>query len=330
MKSPWSNSTAGPLKAPFPLGSLAKNPEKVEYVASRAAPSLDDIYKAVKDRTLFASPNVKKLFEKVITPESDFGGHLEQFNFGMLRKKDIVDAQKEGHEFIKEGLFQLPYPLCLFRVQVHFEEEEGPPMGMAFLLVDGQHPQSPIYVGDGQDTPGYACVTFTHDHNYMTAMHAINTLEHKVLPEGTAIQIDVPKGELEYWRKSSDTNTGKPLELRDIAEGALMSIGLTMILNTKNIRKDRCAPPAKPNKARAAAGRPLLPWVTRVYTDVYNRAVEPGEGTHASPRPHRRRAHVRHYPATPYREAYVKPIAAMLVNWDGTPLERGQYEVHGE
>ena len=89
------------------------------------------------------------------------------------------------------------------------------------------------------------------------------------------------------------------------------------------------APPAKPNKARAAKGRPLLPYTTRVYTAVYNKAVEAGPvGTHASPRPHIRRAHIRHYPKTEKHEAYVLPIAAMLVNFDGRPLEaRKEYVV---
>lgn len=286
------------------------------------------MFERVSKNKLHASDNVKSLFKQVITPTSDFTSHVEQFNFGMLRWNDIMDAEKEGREFIKNKLFQLPYPVCLYRCQVHYEV--GPPMGITLLLVDTYNKTSPVHVGDGQDREGYACVTFTMSDTHMTAMHSINTLVWRDQPEGTAVQFEVPIDEAAFWEKAAFTGSNQRLSISDICDGAQMSIGLTMILNTKNIRKERTAPPAKPNKARAKAGKPLLPWVTKVYTGVYNRATEPGEGTHASPRPHRRRAHVRHYPATAYREAYVKPIAAMLVNWDGSPLERGQYEVHGD
>lgn len=317
-------------------GLLVNNPapserrQKVDFNANRRPPTLDDIFEAVKKGTLMASPNVSKLFKNVIVPSdgtgratsSDFYNHVEQFNFGALQSKDIRDAEREGHEFIKHGLFQLPYPVCLFRCQVHYPD--GEPLGMSLLLVDAQYERDRH---NPDEKPGFACVAFTHDTKYVVAMHSINTLVWKDTPEGTAIQIEVPRKEHAYWADTVSSSSGE-LTLTDMAEGSLVAVGLTMILNTKNIKKERTEPPAKPNKARAAAGRPLLPWVTRVFTGVYNRAVQPGEGTHASPRPHRRRAHVRYYGPTAYREGYHKPVAAMLVNWDGAPLERGQYEVH--
>jgi hypothetical protein len=330
MKFQSSTSIGGSVPVPHRSATRVK----VAFHAQQRPPTLDDIFEAVKAKRLMGSEGVVKLFEEVIVPKggigqstsTDFHRHVEQFNFGALHTKDIREAEKEGHEFIKHGLFQLPYPVCLYRCQVHYEGET--PLGIALLLVDGKWGEEHDPEG-GSRTPGYATVAFTHSLDYMTAMHSINTMNWRDQPDGTAIQIEVPRVESDYWTETTDVEGGK-LDLKDMAEGSLLAIGLTMILNTKNVRKERCAPPEKPNKARAAKGRPLLPWVTKVYTSVYNRAVQPGEGSHASPRPHRRRAHVRHYPATAYREAYVRPIAAMLVNWDGKPLERGQYEVHGD
>lgn len=319
MKFHSSTSIGGSTPAPAP----SERRVKVEFHAVQKPPTLDDIYEAVAKKKLMASKNVSSLFQKVVTPDSDFHQHVEQFNFGALRSKDIRDAEREGHDFIKHGLFQLPYPVCLYRCQIHYDNDE--PLGVTLLIVDGEFDRDV----NPYEKPGYAAVSFTHDHNYMTAMHSINTMQWRDQPDGTAIQIEIPKKEMEFWEKNCD-GEGGPLKMEELAEGSLLAIGLTMILNTKHVRKERCAPPEKPNKARARQGRPLLPWVTKVYTSVYNRAVQPGTGSHASPRPHRRRAHVRHYPATEYREAYVKPIAAMLVNWDGAPLERGQYEVHGD
>lgn len=318
MKFQSLTSIGGSTPAPAPSEPRVK----IEYRAGQRPPTLDNIYDAVGNKKLMASPNVLSLFRKVITPGSDFHAHLEQFNFGSLNSSDIRDAEREGHDFIKHGLFQLPYPVCLYRCQIKYSE--GEPLGISLLIVDGKGNDF-----DPVDKPGYATVAFTHSPEYMTAMHSINTLRWQDQPEGTAIQIEIPRDEMAYWDKHAKLDDSS-LQLQELAEGSLLAIGLTMILNTKHIRKERSAPPAKPNKAREAKGRPLLPWVTRVYTSVYNRAVQPGTGTHASPRPHRRRAHVRHYPATEYREAYAKPIAAMLVNWDGAPLERGQYEVHGD
>lgn len=308
---------------------------KVPFSPERRPPTLDDVFDAVKTRKLMASPHVSKLFREVIVPvdgtgrqlRSDFQTHVEQFNFGALHANTIREAEKEGHEFIKHGCFTLPYPVCFYRCQVHFEDDDKP-VGISLLIVDGEFENEQIKPFDR--CKGFATVSFTHDHRSMTAMHSISTNEWKDTPEGVAVQFEIPQGEANYWRETASVEDGVPVELRDIAEGSMLAVGLTMILNTKNIRKERVAPPEKPNRARAKQGRPLLPYVTRVYTAVYNRAVQPGTGTHASPRPHRRRAHVRHYPATQWREAYSVPIAAMLVNWDGQPLERGQYEVHGD
>lgn len=309
--------------------------ERVDFRASAIPPTLDDIYEAVKKRKLMGSETVIKLFESVVaardgtvrSPQSDLSSHVEQFNFGALHTKTIGEAEREGHDFIKHGLFQLPYPICLYRVKMQYDNGESP-AGVTLMVVDADYKVAGLTYPDG--LKGFACVSFTHDAHRMTAMHSCNTLEWEMKNDKVAIKITIPREEANFWQSTAQGPDGSFIGLSDLAEGSQLAVGLTMILNTKNIRKERVAPPEKPNKARIKQGRPLIPWTTRVYTSVYNRAVQPGEGTHASPRPHRRRAHVRHYPATAYREAYVKPIAAMLVNWDGKPLERGQYEVHGD
>jgi hypothetical protein len=175
----------------------------------------------------------------------------------------------------------------------------------------------------------FSCVDFAKGKSGMiVAIVVRNNMKVVRLPGTTpALQLEVQNDEVAVWTERMRLKDNVLPSVEALADGAMLAIGLTMILNTKGIRKERIAPPAKPNKARAKAGRPLLPWVTRVYTNVYNQAVAPGQGTHASPRPHRRRAHMRHYPARGDREAYIKPIDAMLINWDGKPLERGQYDV---
>jgi hypothetical protein len=302
---------------------VSENHERVAFNPKSTAPTLDDVFEAFRQKRIMASPHVMSLFEKAISPKSDFDKHIEQFNFGVLSDASLNEAEGEAREFIKHGLFTVPFPMCLYRVSIDFKDGI-PPTGVALLIVDGE--------GD-EEYPGHAVVSFTHSPEWMMAMHSVNTLRTVIKDDKVAVEVQVPRKEFAYWQEhvASTTRTDGDITLEDLSYGCRLAMGLTMIINTKGVRKERSAPPEKPNKARAKAGRPLLPWVTRVYTDVYNKAIEPGEGTHASPRPHRRRAHVRTYPATPYRAGYSIPIAAMLVNWDGKPLaERNQYEVHLE
>lgn len=301
---------------------------KVTFDALRRAPTMDNIFEMQAKGQLLASPNVSALFKNVLTPKNDFHRHVEQFNFGFLSHKAIWEAEKEAHQFIRHGCFTLPYPVCLFRCTIDFEDGEEP-CGTTVLVVDGD--------GPGSEKPGHACVSFMSSATHMTAMHCINMMRWRdTEKDGVAVEVQVPKEEYSFWHDTIATTTRggvndiQKITLEDMCDAAKLVMGLVMILNTKGVMKDRTAPPVKPNKARARAGRPLLPWVTRVYTSAYNKAIAPGEGTHASPRPHRRRAHVRTYPATAHREAYSVPIAAMLVNWDGRPLERGEYEVHAD
>jgi hypothetical protein len=298
-----------------------RNMETYSFQPKPVAPSIDDIVKALNNKTLVAGENSCKALSTVTKHP------IEQFNFGPLKLDTIREMAKEAIEFVEYGCFTFPYPVCLYRVSVQYNNAI---VGMTILVVDGRAGQPEIYA-DGRE--GVATLSMVHSHSEMCAMHVINMLNVKDDPQGRgkAVELHIPASELSFWKDK--ITIGGPegfteQNTENITEGAMVAMALTMILNTKGIRKERSEPPHKPNEARARAGKPLLPYVTRVYTDVYNRAVEAGEpGTHASPRPHRRRAHVRHMPARGEHEAYRIPIEAMLVNWDGKPLAPHQYEV---
>ena len=291
-----------------------------EFKAKPIAPTIDDIIEAQLKRTLVGADNVREAL-KILSRNQ-----IEQFNFGPLSLNTVREAQQEAIEFIEFGCFTFPYPVCLYRAQVQYDNAL---VGMTVLVVDGRDRVPVIH----KHYDGIASVTLVHSHFEMCAMHAINMLNVQDDPRGRgkAVELHVPATELAYWKDKISIGgpTGYTEEnTEQLTEGAMLAMALTMILNTKGIRKERSEPPCKPQQARIKAGKPLLPYVTRVYTDVYNKAVEKGEpGTHASPRPHRRRAHVRHLPERGNKPAYNIPIAAMLVNWDGQPLTPHQYEV---
>lgn len=288
---------------------------QVEFETLPMAASNDDIHKLMKQGRWRGTPSTKSALELSFS-----AAHIEQFNFGKLSLQTIRDAQAEALDFIEFGCMALPYDHCIYRCSIEFDNQT-----VGFHLFN---------VATPKDGGRIVTINTLHNKNEAFSFRSDNTLKvgHKPFL-GRGLEIKIPKDDIAYWEHiigpiNSDVvwNEGNG---SIITEGCTICMGLTMILNTKGIRKERSEPSDKPNKARMKKGLPLLPRVTRIYTDVYNRAVAPGTGTHASPRPHRRRAHVRHYPATDFRAAYVKPIAAMLVNWDGKPLpERNEYEVH--
>lgn len=242
---------------------------------------------------------------------------VEQFNFGKLQLNALREVQKEALDFIEYGCFALPFPECVYRCAVEFDNK---PVGFH------------IYAVQSNTDKSIACLGTIHSLNHVLTFRSDHKCRIEYRGNERAVEIRVPQKEIAFWEPyigpvEQDLMVKGNAEI--LTEGSLIMMGLTMVLNTKGVLKERVAPPEKPNKVRAKQGRPLLPYVTRVYTSVYNDAIREGTpGTHASPRPHRRRAHVRHIPARNNHPAYVVPIEAMLVNWDGAPLEaRKEYKV---
>lgn len=304
------------------------------------APTIDEIAEALRDGSLVASETVTRtLREFVKLPD------VEQFNFGKLTFPAIGTAAEEAVEFVQYGVFQLPYPVCYYRTQLLFEKlglsgEETPNgkvVGASYLVLPAKPEEN---YGDGVHV-----ISLCKSEGLLTAVHCVNKLR---IIEPTAIELImadrnpgdlkcecvVRSSEIEFWRErlKASSKPGFDPEGNDGAfftDSAQHIMGLTMIINTKGVPKERTAPPRKPNKARAAKGLPLLPYTTRVSTAMYMAAERSeGHGTHASPRPHRRRAHVRTYRNDDGSIKKVMPIAAMLVNWDGGALlKREAYNI---
>ena len=287
---------------------------KQEFPALAAAPTTEGIFKALKAGKWRGSEPVKGALECLFKLE-----HVEQFNFGPLSLDTIHEAQAEALDFVEHECISLPYPECVFRCSVQFDNRT-----VGFHIFSIQRDSS------GTEKRIVSLGTI-HSPDHVLTFRSDNMM--KVLHRGDkqGIAVSIPNNELDHWEPMLGEINGPLLEssVGIVGEASTIMMGLIMILNTKGVLKERTAPAAKPNKVRAARGLPLLPYTTRVYTSVYNRAVEKGaQGTHASPRPHRRRAHIRHIAKTERHEAYMVPIDAMLINWDGKPLQaRKEYVV---
>lgn len=275
-------------------------------------PTIDELHDALKSDRIYATEDTKKGLALFLRDP-----RVEQFNFGPVELDTVHQAQSDGVQFIRYKHFVTPHKSCIYRSTIKYDNVDVGVMVLTHALGESPVP----------DKIASIRIIKTRSDGMLFAMRCVNLMNVQLGPKGDGCEFYIPNDELEYW---SPRLSGDQSEVEwQLTEGGLIQMGLTMILNTKGVLKERSAPPTKPNKARAARGRPLLPYTTRVYTAVYNKAVATGPvGTHASPRPHLRRAHLRHYAPTETREAYVLPIAAMLVNFDGKPLEaRKEYVI---
>lgn len=288
-------------------------PDTGDFPTLPNAPTTESIFEAMKNGTWRGTGQVEGALKVLFEAK-----HIEQFNFGPIKLDTLRELQKEAIEFIEYGCLSLPYPECVFRCSVEFANRT---VGFHIFAVERF-----------EDRHEVAVLGTIHSKDFTLTLRCNHLMKVSVRPEGKAVELNIPSAELRYWEpRIGGITRGPYLEGNGeiISEAALILMGLIMILNTKGVLKERTAPPAKPNKVRAARGTPLIAYTTRVYTAVYNEAVKAGpQGTHASPRPHRRRAHIRHYPKTDKHDAYIKHVDAMLVNWNGEPLEaRAEYKV---
>lgn len=275
-------------------------------------PTIDEIDEAIRTKKIHCSDQILDALKVFVRIDN-----TELFNFGPLDLDTVREAQREAIDFVQHGCFHAPYPVCMYTSRIKYDNAI---VGTSIITVNKTGKL------DTRPFEGNAVIRVIRVADQLFAMHCICTNKTQLDKEGMAIAIEIREHEIKYWGAHLENSSEMQWPL---TEGARVMLGLTMIVNTKGVLKERLPRADKPNKKREAQGRPLLPYTTRVYTNVYNHAVEKGEpGSHASPRPHRRRAHIRHYPKTEKRDAYMLPIDAMLVNWDGKPLEaRKEYVV---
>jgi len=216
----------------------------------------------------------------------------EVYDFGDIDLKTINSGYENSKVFLQAAVLNTPSLYGFFRLSINGTDDRSIRLPCAFL---------------------YACDTDETDNtnHYVTAL------------------IRNPNGDLvntgEYV---FDLNTNKVEVIREV-ENALTSInyqafiGCIGLLLTKGLRKTTTAPNPKLNAARVKAGKTPLPYVTKIDLTSYRNAGDHKGGTHASPCAHLRRAHIRRIA----KDGKLIPVAAALVNWDGSPLMRTEYQV---
>lgn len=244
----------------------------------------------------------------------------EWFHFETMANHFIASEAKRLMHVMGTGLIHLPYECCCF---THgYLDEEGIYCQCVYLVAEG-HANNPA---NGL-RPGHFAV-----------------IEFRISLHNNAIRFDPRIGVITTFQLVSGNPTHRYQELLSNPLGltgwdlqcemasAIDPVSVMMMaINTKNLRMDRVEPAPALNKARAKQGKAPLRHYTRVYMHEYINAAHEtnrlatSKGTHASPRPHLRRAHMR------YRDhPTVKPkwIEAVIVNaHKGPPIQRDGYMV---
>lgn len=235
---------------------------------------------------------------------------LEVFDFGTMYRKHVHELVGDAKPFLEADLLPLPFEPCVFRIVTDDLHDVGL-FGTTTFLWEKFELRSSCTRGFSPRYSGITCSKIENT-NVATAIAFGFSFPNKIFldPEAMAAAGDTEKLSHAVGAYREDVIAG------------------LMILHTRGVRKTRVCPSDKQQAARAKAGKPPLPYTTTIDTREYFEAMRNSErrgGTHASPRPHLRRAHLRRYQKEDGEK--IVPIPASLVNWDGTPLQREAYRV---
>ena len=227
------------------------------------------------------------------------------FNFGTISKnfsdKLFEDAKK--HAATKIG-FIFPFPNFAFRCS---HEENGEIVGKTYISLN--------FNVEGKS--GDLMLRFTKKQNGAVQIF------------GGILKTNSTNPSLLDFRSINpdDTIENTKWVYHEVVDQIFM---FSLVLATKNIPKTTETPSPKLQQKRAKEGLPPLPYTTNVKLNAYmiarNNTESGNTGTHASPRPHLRRAHLR--TVVRGEETITIPVQQCMVNWDGgSPLMREEYKV---
>lgn len=284
------------------------------------------------------------------------GKHIanaEVFEFGQIKDAELKAESKRGAPLWTQGYLRMPFRSSIYwythesdpEVLAEFERETGHKDAVfqrgrfatlaveapRFFSGDAHIPEELSkmkegFLGSDWNDP----VVFIADFIRFDEMRGDAKCAY-VLANAAVVAADKNNKDIWHGRLIDSVSTAlgerdpkqASMHVGSLADGV---VGLSMILNTKNIPTRVEHPSAKLNAKRASNGKPPLVRVTHVDSAKYHEAVKNtrGGGTHASPAPHLRRGHLR-----TYSDGHKVWIKDMLVNCRSVSelKNRDHYEV---
>lgn len=193
---------------------------------------------------------------------------VEWFDFGDP-SEDIFHNQIEPlKEIIKNNLFSMPYEQCFFRTSAKDQKQRK-----AQIL---------ICIQKMQKEDGCICIIFALYEDNKSNFYATAQDFFTLKANEKGVQIG------KYNKENTED------------AGARLFLCLWMILNTRNIPKTVERRNKHEDRKREQKGLPRIGGITHIGTRAYETALRETQnmertGTHASPRPHLRRGHIRTY-----------------------------------
>lgn len=134
----------------------------------------------------------------------------------------------------------------------------------------------------------------------------LNRMDEWYVTDGEEIKIAIggegqPRitASLPMYDEIMDEMVGEQVEIlmKDMADEMRMAFGMLGILSCSNAPIEKIAPPAKLNKKRVKSGKAPIPTYRTLHiSDHTSRGTGGSKGSHASPKAHWRRGHIRNQP----------------------------------
>ena len=236
---------------------------------------------------------------------------------------DLIDT---GHEFYREGILKFPFDNCMFVIDNAIDDSQ---IGQSYLtkyMREAYLFRKIASLPDGKLKEDISKCKFPENFKaeYAFMQFTEMCIEGKIraIPNVNFIFLADSKHHGQYGSVASFCIfPAERITTEDAAllkQNAIFSIGTIvgalMLLNTKYAKKTEHKIDEKLNKNRIKNGKePLCNYITVGLAP--NKHFDSGSGTHARPKAHWRRGHIRRL------EDKVVAVQPCLVNWDGDPNE---------
>lgn len=263
----------------------------------------------------------KKLLAKNAAANFSVGIHAneivpraETFEFKTVSFENLRDEAMTGLEFYANGFFVEPFEDFVFNANIQFKEAFD-----RLTIIGTTNPHTIRNIFDLNDHPNA-------DEYFMVIINILDTVIEGNISIVLSVIAVKPQPLEDHEPAMTYIYTGDRDSDHDLIDPGLF-LGLWSILNTKGVELKRRGPSREQHAALLAKGitsaRPITYVGVKKYLEAKEEAARMAvKGTHASPRPHLRRGHI--------RERYGRKIAVRptIVNATlGDAIKRDKYVV---
>lgn len=230
----------------------------------------------------------------------DIATSSEYFTFGRIDESEVTRLGSERLRVMYHVGVRYPYKHCVFHALV-LSKSQGRYVNMFQIVLDltrGEELKAGINFR--ALIAEFACMESKGDGRALFAPTVMVEVEDKMEDHTDFDKLSLKVVVLFQNVRYEDNVEGEVKGERQARMVLVANAYMNMLLHTKGLKVERIQPAEKLNKARVRNGKRLLLPYTVVHTERFQSAVRETErmeleGKRASPKPHLRRGHPRHY-----------------------------------